>query len=110
MKLRGLNTEQNLILNLLYELRETVMAPPDTRLSLSGIARTFGMQVKTVSCHLEGLKEKGFILPFRIGGKEFYKITLAGIYEVEKRILTSVEGEFSTSKIGVKGVRKKVIG
>ena len=110
MRLRGLATEQNLILNFLYELKDTIMTPPDTRISRSGIAQSFGLPVENIIHHLDGLKEKGFILPFRIGEEEFYKITLAGVCEVEKRTSTMVEGELSTSKIGVKSVRKKVIG
>lgn len=110
MKLRGLSFEQKLILNLLYELRNTTMTPPDPRLSLSEIAKTFGMTRNTVAGHLKELTERGFVFPFRVGRKELFKITMAGIYEVEKCISTTIEGELSTSKIGVKGVRKRANG
>lgn len=110
LKLRGLSTEENWILNLLYELRDTVMTPPDPRLSHHGIAQTFGMGVRSVARHLKGLKERGFVLPFRVEGEKYYKITLAGIWEVQKQMTTIVEGELSTSKIGIRGVRKKVVG
>ena len=110
MKFRGLNTEQRLILNFLYELRNTVMIPPDPRLSLSGIAKVLCLERNLVTGNLKELKERSLILPFRVGRKKYYKITLAGIYEIEKRTTFVIEGELSTSKIGIKGIREKVAG
>jgi len=86
------------------------MIPPDPRLLHTGIAQTLGIHTKIIIHHLGVLKKKGLVLPFRVGRKEFYKITLAGIREVEKCVTTTVEGELSTSKIGIKGVRKRAIG
>jgi DNA-binding transcriptional ArsR family regulator len=107
VKLRGLENEQKLILNLLYELKNTIMIPPDPRLSCSGIAKTFGMKKTMISYHLEVLEEKGLVFPFRVGRKMFYRITVAGIYEVEKKFSNTIEGELSTSRIGIKSVRTR---
>ena len=86
------------------------MFPPDPRLSFSGIVKAFRMERNIVTGHLKELKERGFILPFRVGRKECYKITLAGIYEIEKRTTVVIEGELSTSNIGIKGIKEKIVG
>jgi len=108
MKLRGMNASQRLILNFLYELRNTPMMPPDPRISQAGIEQALGIQVDNLSLELNSLNKKGFILPLWIEGKKFYKITLAGIGEIEKCIVTTVEGELSTSRIGIKGEKKQI--
>ena len=107
MKLRGLNTYQKLILNFLYKMRNTPMAPPDPRISFMGIAQSLGIQAQALFPQLDVLTERGFIMPFWIETKRFYTITLAGIHEVERHVITTIEGELSTSNIGIKGTRKQ---
>jgi hypothetical protein len=108
MKLRGMTALERLILNFLYELRNTPMMPPDPRISHEGIERVLGIQVNDLSLELNALKKKGFILPLWIEGKKFYKITLAGVREIEKCMVTTVEGEVSTSRIGISGEKKQI--
>lgn len=103
-----MNTAQKLLLNFLYELRNTSMIPPDPRISYAGIGQALGTQICDLQVELTVLKEKGFVLPFQIEGKTNYKITLAGISEIEKCILTTVEGEVSTAKIGIRAKKKQI--
>lgn len=86
------------------------MTPPDPRISYAGVCESLGIKVKDLFSHLDALKKRGFIMPFRIGKQEFYKITLAGIRDVERSTITTLEGELSTSKIGIKSKRKEAIG
>lgn len=106
MKLRGLNTLQKLALNFLYEMRNTPMAPPDPRLSLDGMTRVLGIHAESLFPELNALIKEGFIIQFWIEKKRFYKITVPGIREIEKHVITDIEGEFSTSRIGIKGRRE----
>ena len=103
-----MNTAQKLLLNFLYELRNTPMIPPDPRISYTGIGQALGTQISNLPVELAVLKEKGFVLPFQIEGKTNYKITLAGISEVEKCMVTTIEGEVSTSKIGIKARKNRL--
>lgn len=108
MRLRDLSPTQKLVLNFLYEMRNTPMTPPDPRISNVGIAQALGMSTRKLSLELAALKRKGFVLPFWIDKSEYHKITLAGIHEVQKCMVTTIEGEMSTSKIGIRSAKKEV--
>jgi len=108
MRLRGLNTNQKLILNFLYKLRDTPMMPPDPRLSRVGMEQTLGIITKELSLELKSLTKQGLVLPLVVGAQEFYLLTVDGVREVEKREVTHIEGELSTSRIGIKGEKKQI--
>jgi hypothetical protein len=83
------------------------MLPPDQRVSVAGIKQVLGFNVD-ISAELDNLKNKGLVLSFQINGEEYYKITLAGVGEIEKREIIMHEREISTSKIGIKTKRKQI--
>lgn len=108
MRLLSRSRDEKLVLGYLYEFRNTPMAPPDPRLSGSSIARTLGIENDEAFEILVRLKKKGYVYPFRIGTRDFYRLTCFGTAEVEKYQENWAEVEVSSSRLGfVRGRKSK---
>ena len=108
MRIWGLHVSQTVILNFLYELRNSPMTPPDARTSLCGIAKALGMNRNTVSKDLDALEKKDFVWQYLIVRTKYCRIALRGIREIEKVKTCTFQSEISTSGIGLKNERKTV--
>lgn len=99
--LTGPSNKQKLILDHLYNLRDTRMDPPDDRLSVKGIATALGLGTRETRKELLELARMARVRPVRVRRFAYYKLTLFSLKELESVQEKSLEAEISTSKIGI---------
>jgi predicted ArsR family transcriptional regulator len=86
------------------------MDPPDTRLSVKGIADALGLREREARRHLVRLSEMAYVRPFRVRNEAYYTLTLFSIQEIKSMQEKSIETEVSTSRVGFLLRRSKKTG
>ncbi len=92
----------------LNDFKNTPSEPPDSRVSLVGIKAALEISMTEASRVMDELIERAYVRSWKAGRIKFYKLTAFGAAELGKRTETWVDGEASTSRIGL-SVGKKVV-
>jgi len=102
----GLGNRKKRVLAYLYDFRNTPSEPPDRRLSMAGLVAALKLPPGELSNTMGELEKDAYVRSWKIGRMTFYKLTSFGVAQLEERTERWMQGELSTSRIGLELGRK----